>query len=158
MLKLFINDAKKHIRSINVSALYLQNNRVVWFVFRGRLYTFQFSSTQESTRGSHLARDRYLKYQLVLINWIQSVCNNLWSFNISQKLKQKQNNVFKFEKSKDLKNCWLTWVKLKGEGWRLVEALADNKTKTYGCSRCKSFNKILWRASPISILWGMKIS
>lgn len=108
--------------------------------------------------GSHLARDRYLKYQLVLINWIQSVCNNLWSFNISQKLKQKQNNLFKFEKSKDLKNCWLTWVKLKGEGWRLVEALADNKTKTYGCSRCKSFNKILWRASPISILWGMKIS
>lgn len=107
--------------------------------------------------GSHLAGHRYLKYQLVLINWIQSVCNNLWSFNISQKLKQKQNNLFKFEKSKDLKNCWLTWVKLKGEGWRLVEVLADNKNKTYGCSRCKSFNKILWRASPISILWCKKI-
>lgn len=58
--KIIHKQCKKPTCPINVSALYLKNNRVVWFVFRGRLYTFQFYSIQE-TCDSCLSRDRYLK-------------------------------------------------------------------------------------------------
>lgn len=40
MIKLFINDENKHIYSVNIPAFYFQSNRVLWFVFRGRLSNF----------------------------------------------------------------------------------------------------------------------